>query len=296
MFCRKPKEEQISKRRRTNKSKRIGKIESRTGSSLIMVVCVSAFLVAFALAIVYTGSMLMARANRRLEQERCYQLASSFARVLDGELARYSGWELETLEADAEYNKSFYRFSCKFLEDASYQEYSPEHPELTTFYYRHNAGAEDDKYGKVTLILYKENDQETDVMAGILPSNPASGTGGSGDTVNPIETIMANISRFTFHVEVVAERDGMTYSYSTSYDTQVKYTDDAVEFTVNDMRIHWNDTDKKWLDNNGNVCDVPDDAVINYKITPELDKLRSCIFKKTILEGENPEAGGGGGL
>ena len=37
-------------------------------------------------------------------------------------------------------------------------------------------------------------------------------------------------------------------------------------------------------------------AVINYKITPELDKLRSCIFKKTILEGENPEAGGGGGL
>ena len=36
---------------------------------------------------------------------------------------------------------------------------------------------------------------------------------------------MANISRFTLHVEVVAELDGMPYSYSTAYDTQVRYTE-----------------------------------------------------------------------
>ena len=100
--------------RRKLKNIRI-KTESRAGSSLIMVVCVSAFLVAFALAMVYTGSMLMARANRRLEQERCYQLASSFAKVLDGELERYGGRDLEALKSDTTYNNSFYRFAFQFL-------------------------------------------------------------------------------------------------------------------------------------------------------------------------------------
>ncbi len=291
MFRRKLKETQVKKRWinkniRTNENGWMRKIKSRTGSSLIMVVCVSAFLVAFALAMVYTGSMLMARANRRLEQERCYQLASSFAQVLDGELARYSGQDLETL-TDADYNNSFYLFSCKFLEDPLYQEYSPEHPELTTYYYRHTAGVGDDKYGKVTLILYKENDQGTDVMTGILPSNPASGTGGSGDASNPID-IMATISRFTFHVEVVAELDGMTYSYSTSYNTLVKYTEDAVEFTANSTRIRWDDTGKKWFDSNGNEFEVPAGTPISYTITPKFSELKSCIFERTIQEGENP--------
>ncbi len=279
--------------RRKLKNIRI-KTESRAGSSLIMVVCVSAFLVAFALAMVYTGSMLMARANRRLEQERCYQLASSFAKVLDGELELYGGRDLEALKSDPTYNNSFYRFACQFLEDSRYQEYNPEHPELTTFYYRHTADAGDDNYGKATIILYKENDQETDVMTGMI-TNPASpGAGGSGTDANPIETVMANISRFTLHVEVVAELDGMTYSYSTAYDTQVRYTEKAVEFTVDGDTIHWKDN--KWTDNNGNELSLEQDALISYKISPSLEELSECTFTKTISEGANPEAGGGGGV
>lgn len=306
MLRRKPKEVRISKDMeisedtwineslRKIKKRRTGKMESRTGSSLIMVVCVSAFLVAFALAMVYTGSMLMARANRRLEQERCYQLASSFAQVLDGELARYSGQNLTTL-SDTNYNNSFYRFSCKFLEDSRYQEYNPERPELTTFYYRHNTDAGDDKYGKVTIILYKENDQDTDVMAGTLdPAAP--GAGGAGDEANPIKKIMENISRFTLHVEVVAELDGMTYSYSTSYDTQVEYVKEAVVFTVGDDRIFWDEEENKWLDQTNTEYVVQPGAVINYEITPSFEKLSKCTFTKTILEGENTENGGGGGV
>lgn len=290
MFRRKLKETRIKKKWinkniRTNENGWMRKIKSRTGSSLIMVVCVSAFLVAFALAMVYTGSMLMARANRRLEQERCYQLASSFAQVLDGELARYSGQELET-PPDANYDDSFYCFACKLLEDPLYQEYSPEHPELTTYYYRlgkDDAGAGED-YGKITIILYKESDQETDVLEGSFLYNPGSGSGGTD--ANPIDKVMENFSRFTFNVEVVAELDGITYSYSTAYDTQVKYTDDAVTFTVGDKEVRW--VDNQWLDNTNQPVNVPADALINYKINPELDKLRSCIFKRTISEGENP--------
>lgn len=254
------------------------------GSSLIIVVCVSAFLAAFALAMIYTGSLLLSRANRRLEQERCYQLASSFAQVLDEELSRYTEPPASGDAAAAEYAVSFYRFACQFLEDPRYSEYIPDQSENTKFHYRLGrgsspAGAE---YGKVTIILYKENNQETDVMTGILASNPADST--SGDAIDPVESIMARISRYTFHVEVVAELDGMTYSYSTAYDPWVKYQDDAVEFTAGDTWIRWDDNEKEWKDRNGTVYSVPEGTVIQYKINPSFDKLKSCIFTKTVSE------------
>ena len=40
--------------------------ESKKGSTLVIVVCVSAFLMAFALAMLYTAGLLLSRANRRL--------------------------------------------------------------------------------------------------------------------------------------------------------------------------------------------------------------------------------------
>ena len=44
----------------------------------------------FAAAIVYTAGLLTAEANERLEQERCYQLAKSYAKALDTELTSYT--------------------------------------------------------------------------------------------------------------------------------------------------------------------------------------------------------------
>lgn len=257
------------------------------GSSMIIVVCVSAFLVAFALAIVYTGSMLMARANRRIEQERCCQLARSFARVLDGELLCYSGKDL-TILTDSRYDKSFYRFSCRFLEDKSYQEYNPAYPDLTTYQYQYDTG--DDRYGKITLTLRKENDQETDILEGSFPLSSLSGGEGSA---NPLDIAMANISRFTLHVEVAAEAGGVTCSYRTSYHTQVRYTEDAVTFTEGGRRIYWNKEYSQWRDQANQVISLQEDAVIQYKITPGFDWLQSCTFEKTIRERGDPESTGG---
>lgn len=273
---------------RTDRERPEGKNRSRVGSSLIIVVCVSAFLVAFALAIVYTGSMLMARANRKMEQERCYQLARSFARVLDGELFRYSGAVLRDPElADPDYDDSFYRFACKFLEDKNYQEYNPAYPELTTYYYQYDTGEE--PYGKITLILRKENDQETDILEGSFLSDSVFGTGS-----NPLDVVMANISRFTLHVEVTAEAGGVTYSYHTSYHTQVWYTEEAVTFTVGSDRIYWDDANKQWLDYRSQPYTVSEDTLIHYKITPSFACLKSCSFEKTIKEAGDPESAGGG--
>lgn len=61
----------------------------RSGVSLIVALCAVAVLIGLSLSIVYSSSMLLSRANRKIGRERCYQLAQSFAQVLDSELQEY---------------------------------------------------------------------------------------------------------------------------------------------------------------------------------------------------------------
>lgn len=60
---------------------------SRQGVSLVIVLCVSAFFVAFAAAILYTAGLLTSQSTGRLKEERSYLLAQSFAEALDKELS-----------------------------------------------------------------------------------------------------------------------------------------------------------------------------------------------------------------
>ena len=55
----------------------------RSGVSLVIALCAVAVLIGLSLSIVYSSSMLLSRANRKIGRERCYQLAQSFAQVLD---------------------------------------------------------------------------------------------------------------------------------------------------------------------------------------------------------------------
>lgn len=65
------------------------KANEKKGVSMALVLCVSAFFMAFAVAILYAAGVMTAQSTRRLEEERCYQLARSYAGVLDQELMRY---------------------------------------------------------------------------------------------------------------------------------------------------------------------------------------------------------------
>ena len=58
------------------------------GVSLAVVLCVSAFFIAFSAAILYTAGLLTSQSTRRLEQERSYLLASSYGELLDTELEK----------------------------------------------------------------------------------------------------------------------------------------------------------------------------------------------------------------
>lgn len=52
----------------------------RSGVSLIVALCAVAVLIGLSLSIVYSSSMLLSRANRKIGRERCYQLGSPLHR------------------------------------------------------------------------------------------------------------------------------------------------------------------------------------------------------------------------
>lgn len=197
---------------------------------MAVVLCAAAFFTAFAAAIVYTAGLLTAQANGRLEQERCYQLAKSYAKVLDQELTRY-----QTIEEAGD--NTFYGFANKFL-DGSYENYDPGNPQ-TIFYYQPVATSQPDKtYGDVTVAMYKETDDNgsDDVMSGTLQAS-------EGNYTQQIEKLKENsIIQYIITVEVIAKYNDSSYTYSTEYYRKENY---QATFSHNGTALVWG-SDNNW--------------------------------------------------
>lgn len=244
------------------------KTDSKKGSSLAVVICISAFFLAFALAILYTAGMLMSQANQRLRQERCYQLAKSFAEALGEELKRYDKPE------DAP-DKSFYKYACKFLEGV-YGEYDPDHPEATVFHYTAAMPEGEDAapYGEIRVVLYKEaNQEEEGVMSGSLSF-----------AQDPGNIINEKFLRYIFTVEVTANADGMSYSYQSEYRQMAVY---KVEFRCQNRIVVWNAGDNQWH------YEVLDGATVSesngdIQYTFQPDQIVSCEFADAVYAEEEP--------
>lgn len=256
------------------------KTESKKGTSLVIVVCVSAFLVAFALAMIYTAGLMLSQANKRLRQERCYQLAKSFAETLDYELTRYD----TPAAADAD---SFYLFTCKFLEMKKYLDYNPNDPVNTTYHYSAGKKPAGDDYGEITIALYKENDWDgrQSFQYSSVPNDPR----------HP-DKVAGSIARYTLTVEVTVKLDNMSYSYSTVYNQSAGYEPEALVFYKDGNKIFWKDGG--WKDNTGASLPVADGEDIEYEIkefTAETDfnLVKDYKFTKTIKEKGDTETGGG---
>lgn len=242
---------------------------SREGASLVIVICASALLMAFALAMVYTGGLLMARANRRLEQERCYQLARSFADVLDAELKAYT----DPKTAD---NESFYKYVCNFL-DGSYGEYDPEHPEETIFHYTAGSGGgmDPEKYGSIRVVLYKEasQDEETNIAGDI--------------DMTKVSEELANhkkpqFQRYVFTVEVIATLGDESYNYQVEYRQKAGY---AVEYRYEGEVVVPKETDGTITWHKGSIAgdqvnfDDPNKK-IQYKFLTDSQHITVSSFEK----------------
>lgn len=204
------------------------------GASMPLVVCVAAFLVAFALALVYTAGLLLSRVNAKTDQERCYQLAESFAKQLEEEL------KMPAPALPGATATSFQQFANKFINESAYNEYDPEHPESTVYHYLAEPDADAPEYGRISVLLHKEIDEsESTVYSGDLPDAP--------DGSNYTEIVKTQkekkFQNHIFTVEVVANLDNLSYTYTTEY---VRVDQYAVEFTHNGNVIAWNETDNKW--------------------------------------------------
>lgn len=247
---------------------------TKQGASLVIVICIAALLMSFALSMLYTASLLLSRANRRLEQERSYQLAQSFAQVLHTELTG-RGYETEK-PAEAPPN-SFYSYACKFL-DGTYGEYDPDHADETIFHYTGAnadytgiASGDEEKYGSIMVRLFKEANQEEEKMEGDI-----SISGGSSyqDLVKDI--VSSKIHRYDFTVEVAAEQDGVSYSYDTEYRQMVTY--EAV-FTMAGGGALYYDEDGN-LHQGSQTGQLVESGDVHYQYNTTSDGILKCEFEK----------------
>lgn len=259
-------------------------INAKEGTSLAVVTCVAAFLMAFALAMVYTAGLTLSRTNRRLEQERIYQLARSFSEVLEQELEYYayppgkgpaagSNAAGETVPADG---KTFYQYVIKFLE-GQYGEYDPDYPDETIFHFTAGETSEDvsaEDYGDIHVVMYKEAGEEEDEMSGSIHKDT------SLDDINT-----KPIQRYVFTVEVTAELNGRTYTYQTKYRQMVKY---EVRYMYGASKKAVVKVGNEWhySDATGELITLWDEGeYIQYEYLPGETNIKECIFEN-IYRGE----------
>lgn len=186
----------------------------RSGVSLVIALCAVAVLIGLSLIIVYSSSMLLSRANRKIGRERCYQLAQSFAQVLDSELTAYNTERTDLGGADdkwpqtADGSRTFYQYANSVLENLD--AYDADDPEHTTYYY--SAGDEDDDYGKVTVMLRKQNTDSE--------QNPADRTGRfpyAEKDRQTAEIAAQTFIRYQLSVSVRVEKGADSFTYTTEY-------------------------------------------------------------------------------
>lgn len=261
-------------------------IKAREGTSLIIVICASAFLMAFALAMIYTAGLSLSRANRRLEQERSYQLARSFSEVLEQELGRYTYLPNDNApkEGDAGYDadliapatgETFYQYVVRFLE-GQYGEYDPNHPDETIFHFTTGAasgGGNTDAYGNIRVAMYKETGEDEQEMSGLIHKDT------SLDDINT-----KPIQRYVFTVEVTSEADGVSFTYQTKYRQMVKYD---VRFMYGAAKTPVVKVGNEWRisDATGALLTFTEGEEIQYEYLSGEGNIKSCIFEN-IYQGE----------
>lgn len=180
------------------------------GVSLIVALCAVAVLLGLSLSLVYSASLPMARANRKIDRERCYQLAQSFATVLDGELRAYTT-ENERLGTTANPygdGNTFYHYVNTVLESDAYNEFEKNDPLGTTFYLTTQADTDTEGYGHEVIGLRKE----------VTKDVVTDGSFSYDDSATETEKAEhATFIQYRLTVLVQASLHNDSYTYSTEY-------------------------------------------------------------------------------
>ncbi len=257
------------------------KDNEKKGISMVVVMCVSAFFIAFATAILYTAGLVTAQSTERLKEERCYQLAKSYAQVVDAELKKYDQKD------DVAAQGNIYAFANKFLDGSQYAEYDDGDSDDTEYTYvvtgsdltNLDQGIKEG-YGNLSITLKKEKNENA-VLSGEIQQD------GNGTYDSEINRLRENsIREYTLTVEVTAYYDNMTYTYSTEYARAEQY---EPQFTHNGTAIVWysrqDGGDDSWHIGNtsGEIYQFTNNDAIQYKY--QTGSARTCQYIDTQNEG-----------
>lgn len=250
----------------------------KNGISMVVVICVSAFFVAFAAAILYTAGLLTAQSNLRLKEERCNQLATSAAKVLNEELLKY-----DSRSSDGSQDQTFYAFANKFLDDTQYLDYSEDYPDSSKYNFLVSdtnlenlaeAASLPAGYGNIRITLSKEKNsaENLDSIKTGMIDIASSGTNYQTE-IDRIRNI--TVREYNLTVEVTAAYEDAVYSCKTEYSREEKYD---VKFSHNGTDIVWDG--ENWRRNNsGGEIYIPDGSEnIRYEFLTQTPTY--CAFRE----------------
>lgn len=233
------------------------KASRKSGVSMAVMLCVSAFFLAFAAAILYTAGLITAQSTERLRQERCYQLARTAAAVVDQELTRadYTDKNAENVA------NTFYKFANQFLDGTQYADYDADKDPKHTQYTYILSGSDLDNlskgisgmegFGNLSVTLRKEKDDTADSS---VVDHEITIEAPEADFTPEIEKIkQEGVRQYSLSVDVTAYYEDVEYTYTTKY---IRAETFEPTFTYEGQTIYWNATDRKWKYNSSVGKDV----------------------------------------
>lgn len=206
------------------------------GVSMAVVLCISAFFIAFSVAMVYTAGLLTSQANSKVEQKRREVLAESFSEVLDKQLETTSedGKKAPVKKDDGSYNDStFFGMAVQFLENSrDYLEYNSQYPDKTTYYYKADSSEKTKNYGDAIIGLRKEKDKDEEVDQ----EETTLEIGTDNNKINGMMTQTVHTQPYTLYVDATVESGNDKYTYTTEYTYEKIY---EVKFYHNKQELQW---------------------------------------------------------
>ena len=254
----------------------------RGGVSLIVALCAVALIIGLALSLTYSSSLLLARANRKISRERCYQLSQSFAEVLDHELTRYTT-DYGLYSGTKAYSPpdTFYRYANRVLDSDSFINYDPDNPD-SVFRYA-TSGDKSGDYGRISVKLRKESTEAAE--------QPQDGEAPLADKNDWVDSLKKNFIVYLFRVDVQSDKGSESYTWSTEY-----YRSDSYELTYewcengadSGQTVYYNSTDRQfYTDANFTQCKEPsaEGVSVTIRYHYNTDKITFKRYEPTYTKG-----------
>lgn len=247
------------------------------GFSMILVLCLGALFVALAAALVYAASVLTANANRQLLEQEAYQLATSFADVLEGELDR------QPVDGQRDFS-TFVNYTYMMSTAYGRNIYTSEATPYTFTGTLPGGAADAGGADKITVTLQRRPGDGVDKLTQTVEGyTDVAGLRGLLDQLEGGENRVGDeIDDLQLDITVTVEKAGETFAYTRTYNRLVRYNSDGsraqegvlpdVCYTFNDGTIpYYRIENTTFVSPGHDPITITDTNIENYKLVFHCD-------------------------